>query len=182
MDGGGPDRRGTRRPDPRRSPQTMHACSGPAAGGLFPGRAPPPGRPHAAREDPGPSGSGARRLGRSPPGPGQSAPAPPPRNAPPADPGRALAGPGPTVSTPSAAQGTGENPASSRRRDGPGAPRVSVGHGPAGPRDHLATAAVVSRPRASHRGARSRAQVPWHRGRPGMVSPSTACRGDYPRA
>lgn len=62
--------------------------------------------------------------------------------------------------TRSAAQGPGAQPASGCRRDGPGAQRVYVGHGPAGHRHPLATAAVWSLPRASQRVARSRATVP----------------------
>ena len=56
-----------------------------------------------------------------------------------------LEGPGPPVYTLSAAQRTGEKPASGRGRDCPGAARVSVGHCQAGPRDRRETEAVLSR-------------------------------------
>ena len=55
--GGCHDRRCTRRPDPRRDPQTTQALSGPDAFGIFQGRALTPGGHH---EDPG--NSHARRA------------------------------------------------------------------------------------------------------------------------
>ena len=177
VSGGCHDRGGTRRPAPRRDPQTTHAGSRPAACGIFQWRAPTPGRHHADRAAPGPSCAAGRGLGLALPGQGQSAPATPPRKAPQADPGRAVDGPGPPVSTLSAAQRPGAPPAG-RGRACPGAARVDGGHGPAGPCDRLETEAGWSLHRACQSVARDSAKVHGKRGSPGMGQPSTAFSGE----
>src|SRR5262249_48906866 len=65
---------------------------------------------------------------------------------------------------------------------GPGAARVDVGHGPAGPRDRLETETVGFLHPASHSMSREKGKVYWKRCSPDKVEPSTAFRGENPRA
>jgi hypothetical protein len=125
--------------------------SGPDAVGIFPWRAPPPGRPPEDWNYPCPSGPRRRGLGLARSGQRESAPATPPGTAPQADPRHELEGARAAVQTLSTPAGPRQTRQPGGRGHCPGADRVDVGPGPAGPCDRRDTAAVWSLHRASQR-------------------------------